>query len=218
MYAIALIDRDTNKIAGLFVSRLRVGSDLGTDLEFTSGEQLSSPTWDRKRGDAELYVSKSDAISKLNQIFSDELYSLIVGEECRGHVIYATNPEIEVDEDSDADLHRYYLKVVTLRTSFVDDEETEVTASSLGQYVGRRLMTNWTISLLVYDAEESEFYDFEESYTGSFKDCLDKAAEYFDTIEENGIDGYVTLEADRGNEYYELYNYSDLEELFPDEF
>lgn len=94
----------------------------------------------------------------------------------------------------------------------------KVTASSIGNYVGRRLMTNWTVSLLVYGAEESEFYDFEESYTGDFNDCLDKAVEYFDIIEENGIDGYVTLEADRGNEYYEFYNYSDLEEQFPDEF
>lgn len=76
-------------------------------------------------------------------------------------------------------------------------------ASSLGRFVGARVMTQWTVSLLVYGAEESPDYDYEQSFTGYLDECIDKLDEYDDIINDNNIDGYLTLESERGSEYYE---------------
>ena len=77
-----------------------------------------------------------------------------------------------------------------------------VEASDLGRYVGSRLMTKWTASLLVYGAEESEDYDFEDSFYGSIDECIDALRDFQEVIDRNGIDGYLTLESDN-SEYYE---------------
>lgn len=92
-----------------------------------------------------------------------------------------------------------------------------IKSSSMGEYVGRRLLTDWTVSLLVYGAEESEFFDLEQSFTGNFLDCIKKAKEYFKILKDNDADGYVTLEANRSGEYFELYDIYDLEDQFPEE-
>ena len=77
-----------------------------------------------------------------------------------------------------------------------------VKANDLGRWVGSRLLTRWTASLLVYGAEESEDFDFEESFTGRLDECLAKLQEYEKIIRRNHIDGYLTLESDN-SEYYE---------------
>ena len=77
-----------------------------------------------------------------------------------------------------------------------------IKASDLGRYVGGRLMTQWTASLLVYGAESSPDFDFEESFTGGLNECIEKLGEYWDIICDNNIDGYLTLESD-DSQYYE---------------
>ena len=78
---------------------------------------------------------------------------------------------------------------------------TEIKASDLGRYVGSRLLTNWTASLLVYGAEESEDYDFEESFSGDFNEALAHLQEYQQIIDDNNIDGYLSLESDNSLYY-----------------
>lgn len=89
-----------------------------------------------------------------------------------------------------------------------------IKASDLGRYVGGRLMTQWTASLLVYGAESSPDFDFEESFTGGLNECLTKLKEYERTIRKNHIDGYLTLESDNSDFYEGDYDsiYYSLEE------
>lgn len=77
-----------------------------------------------------------------------------------------------------------------------------IRANNLGRYLGSRLLTQWTASLLVYGAEESEDYDFEQSFSGDFNEALDHLREYQEIIDDNNIDGYLTLESD-DSLYYE---------------
>ena len=74
---------------------------------------------------------------------------------------------------------------------------------SLGAYVGARMLSEWTASLLVIGAEESEDYEFEQSFTGSFNECLAKLEEYDKILYKNMIDGYLTLESERTGEFFE---------------
>ena len=97
-------------------------------------------------------------------------------------------------------------------------QSIKIKASDIGSYVGRRLMTTWSANLLVYGAEESPDYEFEESFDGSFTDCLKKVEEYLNTITKYNLDAYVTLEADRNNDSYTFYDIEDLYDTFPDEF
>lgn len=85
-----------------------------------------------------------------------------------------------------------------------------IVSSNLSRYVGGR-MQNWTANLLVYGAEASEDYDFEESFSGSLSECITKLNEFQDVIDENNIDGYLTLESD-SSQYYE----GDLDTIYAD--
>lgn len=78
----------------------------------------------------------------------------------------------------------------------------EIRSSDMGRYLGSRLLTKWTASLLVYGAEESEDYDFEDSVYGSIDECISALRDFQEVIDSNGIDGYLTLESDN-SEYYE---------------
>ena len=79
-----------------------------------------------------------------------------------------------------------------------------IKSSDLGRYVGGRLLTSWTASLLVYGAEESEDYDFEQTANDiSFNDALEKLKEFQEIIDDNHIDGYLTLEDYNGDLYYQ---------------
>lgn len=91
-----------------------------------------------------------------------------------------------------------------------------VKCNNLGRYVGGRLLTQWTASLLVYGAEESEDYDFEESFTGHLEEALDYLEEYQQIIDDNHIDGYLSLEADNSDMYYQGDYDSIYEELESD--
>lgn len=92
---------------------------------------------------------------------------------------------------------------VNMKRQFTISPKQNVKASSLGSYVGGRLLTDWTASLLVYGAEESDDYDYEQSFDGSLNDCLTKLEEYQSIIDSNSIDGYLTLEANNSGEYFE---------------
>ena len=92
-----------------------------------------------------------------------------------------------------------------------------IKSSSIGEYVGRKLLTDWTVQLLVYGAEESEFYDLEQSFTGTLNECIRKSKEYFKILRDNDADGYVTIEANRTGEYFEFDGFYDVQEQFPDE-
>lgn len=87
-----------------------------------------------------------------------------------------------------------------------------IVSSNIGQYVGSRLLTSWTASLLVYGAEESEDYDFEQSYSGYFNEAIDHLSEFQQIIDDNNIDGYLTLEADDSSLYYE----GDFDQIYED--
>ena len=87
-----------------------------------------------------------------------------------------------------------------------------IISSNLGMYVGGRLLTSWTASLLVYGAEESEDYDFEQSYSGYFNEAIDRLREFQEIIDDNHIDGYLTLEADNDSLYYE----GDFDQIYED--
>ena len=78
-----------------------------------------------------------------------------------------------------------------------------IRSNDLGRYISSRLMTGWTASLLVYGAEESEDYDFEQSFSGNFSNALRHLRGYQEVIDANHIDGYLTLESDDSNFYYE---------------
>lgn len=80
-------------------------------------------------------------------------------------------------------------------------EELKLRESSIGRYVGTRLQ-NWTVGLNVYGAEDSDEYDYEQEFTGSYNDCLAKLEEFSKIIRKNRIDGYLWMESDSG-EYYE---------------
>lgn len=77
-----------------------------------------------------------------------------------------------------------------------------IKSSNLGRYIGSRVLTKWTASLLVYGAEESEDYDFEDSFYGSLDECISALRDLQNVIDRNNIDGYLTLESD-SSEYYE---------------
>ena len=76
-----------------------------------------------------------------------------------------------------------------------------IRSSDLGRYLGGRLLTEWTASLLVYGAEESEDYDFEQSFSGYFNEALAHLREYQEIVDDNHIDGYLSLESDDGMYY-----------------
>lgn len=85
-----------------------------------------------------------------------------------------------------------------------------IKSSDLGRYVGSRLLTSWTASLLVYGAEESEDYDFEETADDiNFNDALEKLKEFQEIIDDNHIDGYLTLE-DYNSDYYYQGDYDQI--------
>lgn len=79
-----------------------------------------------------------------------------------------------------------------------------IKSSDLGRYVGGRLLTSWTASLLVYGAEESEDYDFEETAEDLyFNEAIEKLRYFQQIIDDNHIDGYLTLEDYNSNYYYQ---------------
>lgn len=85
-----------------------------------------------------------------------------------------------------------------------------IKSSDLGRYVGGRLLTSWTASLLVYGAEESEDYDFEQTASDiNFNDALEKLKEFQEIIDDNDIDGYLTLE-DYNSDYYYQGDYDQI--------
>ena len=88
-----------------------------------------------------------------------------------------------------------------------------IRSSDLGRYLGGRLLTDWTASLLVYGAEESEDFDFEESFNGYFNEALEHLREYQQIIDDNHIDGYLSLESGDGQYYQGDYDqiYEELE-------
>lgn len=99
-----------------------------------------------------------------------------------------------------------------MKRQFTVSPKQNIKASSLGSYVGGRLLTNWTASLLVYGAEESDDYDYEQSFDGSLNDCLTKLEEYQNIMDSNSIDGYLTLEANNSDEYFE----GDYDQIYED--
>ena len=79
-----------------------------------------------------------------------------------------------------------------------------IKSSDLGRYVGGRLLTSWNASLLVYGAEESEDYDFEQMATDlNFNEAIEKLKYFQEIIDDNHIDGYLTLEDYNSDYYYE---------------
>lgn len=79
-----------------------------------------------------------------------------------------------------------------------------IRSNDLGKYVGGRLLTSWTASLLVYGAEESEDYDFEQSVNDvDFNRAVEALQQFQDIIDDNHIDGYLTLEDYNGELYYQ---------------
>ena len=84
--------------------------------------------------------------------------------------------------------------------------------SSLGRWVGARILTDWQADLLVYGAENSDDFEYEQSYTGDFTSCVKKLKEYQRIIDKNDIDGYLTLASNRSDEYYE----GDLDQILDD--
>ena len=81
----------------------------------------------------------------------------------------------------------------------------------LGIWIGANLFETYTANLNVYGAEESDEYEFEESFDGNLKNCLEKLKEYWKIIKDNGLDAYLSLDAWRGSMYLEgdLYNILD---------
>lgn len=79
-----------------------------------------------------------------------------------------------------------------------------IKSSDLGKYVGGRLLTSWTVSLLVYGAEESEDCEFEQTVNDVyFNEALEKLKHFQEIIDDNHIDGYLTLEDYNSDYYYE---------------
>lgn len=87
------------------------------------------------------------------------------------------------------------------------------TPSPLGNYVGGRLMTDWTAMLNVYGAEESPDYEeYDQSFDGNLPQCLEKLSYYQQLIDDNGIDAYLSIQPFRGSFYSE----GDLERILED--
>lgn len=74
---------------------------------------------------------------------------------------------------------------------------------TLGGYLGARLMTTWTACLLVYGAEESPDFDYEETFTGSLTECLHRLNVFQAIMDDHDLDAYLTLEADNTDAYYQ---------------
>lgn len=79
----------------------------------------------------------------------------------------------------------------------------------LGRWLGANLLTKFTANLNVYGAEESDEYEFEESFDGPLNQCLVKLKEYDRIINRNGLDAYLSLEPWDGGHYFE----GDLENI-----
>ena len=73
----------------------------------------------------------------------------------------------------------------------------------LGKWLGANLLTKFTASLNVYGAEESDEYEFEQSFDGPLHQCLEKLEEYSRIIYQNDLDAYVSLEPWDGGRSFE---------------
>jgi len=82
----------------------------------------------------------------------------------------------------------------------------------LGTWLGANLLTKFTANLNVYGAEESDEYEFEESFDGPLNQCLPKLKEYQRIIKDNGLDAYLSLEPWDGGHYFE----GDLDHILDD--
>lgn len=92
-----------------------------------------------------------------------------------------------------------------------------MTTSTLGNYIGARLLTKWGVSLCVYGAESSPDFEFERSFDGSLADCLLKLEEYQNIIDENHLDAYLYFEAWNGGNCYQADDASDILEQLRDD-
>lgn len=112
MYAIALINKGTDDVAGLFIRR--VEDRGGYDLQFTDGDVLESETYirSRKGGAAKIYDSIGTATRIMKQLTSG-VYGLMLGTDWVGVVLSASTDNIEVGFNFDSEPDQFYsLEVV----------------------------------------------------------------------------------------------------------
>lgn len=119
--------------------------------------------------------------------------------------------EVIKNPTGDGNLHRWRKQNADELLEDYEEVDPVEGSASLGQYVGSR-MQNWTVSLLAYGAEESPDFEYEQTFTGSLQECLDKLEEYQNIIDDNGVDGYLTLEGDRGG-YFQGDRYVIIDQL-----
>lgn len=85
-----------------------------------------------------------------------------------------------------------------------------IVSSNLDKYLGGRLMTDWTADLLVYGAESSPEFDYEQSFTGSLRDCIEKLKEFNNIIKKNRLDAYLSLSANNYDKTFESDNFNEM--------
>ena len=104
-----------------------------------------------------------------------------------------------IEDDDGSDVTQDYLSGTAYGCT---NCSTDIKASSdedqtrkLSRYLGANLLEKYTAFLNVYGAEESDEFDFEESFDGSLADCLDHLVKYQKIIDDNGLDAYLSLES-----------------------
>lgn len=93
--------------------------------------------------------------------------------------------------------------------------EQTVTLTNFSEFEGQTLLKDWRAKLLIRSAGESVPYDL---YEGSLTDSINRCFEYFDTIQSEHLDGYVTMDSIITGEHLEFNSPEEIEEAFPELF